>query len=196
MAKANLWKITDTETRKLGERSRLETCVVLAVNACLLAAFFDLRVTRCSVGNPLSKPPGEYGRKVETQRNWRGGTQPVEHVVQFETNRRTSPGFDMEEFYPDESREIRKKTFTGAAWLSSARSVRSALKWDNERNPHLVLNLSQETAPPLAERKEGQTSSQHGPYTLGYTHVTMDKNNGFCHDVNRSKSLKFILSGD
>ena len=95
VAKANLWKITDTETRKLGERSRLETCVVLAVNACLLAAFFDLRVTRCSVGNPLSKPPGEYGRKVETQRNWRGGTQPVEHVVQFETKRKTSPGFDM-----------------------------------------------------------------------------------------------------
>ena len=102
---------------------------------------------RCSEGNPLSKPPGEYGRKVETQRNWRGGTQPVEHVVQFETNRRTSPGFDMEEFYPDESREIRKKTFTGAAWLSSARSVRSALKWDNERNPYLVLYLSQETVP-------------------------------------------------
>ena len=72
-----------------------------------------------------------------------------------------------------ETWNVRKKASTGAAWLSSARSVRSALKWDNERNPHLVLNLSQETAPPLAERKEGQTSSQHGPYNLGYTHVTM-----------------------
>ena len=81
VAKANLWERTDTETRKLGERSRLETCVVLALNACLLAAFFDRKVERCSEGNPLSKPPGEYGRKVETQRNWRGGTQPVEHVV-------------------------------------------------------------------------------------------------------------------
>ena len=38
VAKAILWKITDTETRKLGERSRLETCVVLALNACLLDA--------------------------------------------------------------------------------------------------------------------------------------------------------------
>ena len=38
VAKAILWKITDTETRKLGERSRLETCVVLALNVCLLAA--------------------------------------------------------------------------------------------------------------------------------------------------------------
>ena len=45
MAKANLWEITDTETRKLGERSRLETCVVLTVNVCLLAAFF-LRLWR------------------------------------------------------------------------------------------------------------------------------------------------------
>jgi len=106
-----------------------------------------LYVGGCSEGNPLSRPPGEYGRKVETQRNWRGGTQPVEHVVQFETNRRTSPGFDMKEFHPDESREIRKKAFTGAAWLSSARSVRSTLKWDNERNPRLVLNLSQDTVP-------------------------------------------------
>ena len=26
-------------------------------------------------------------------------------------------------------------------------------------------------------RKEGKTSSQHGPYVLGYTHTTMAKNN-------------------
>ena len=40
VAKAAYWKETDAETRKLGERSRLETCVVLALNECLLAAFF------------------------------------------------------------------------------------------------------------------------------------------------------------
>ncbi len=97
----------------------------------------------------------------------------MEHVVQFDTNRRTSPRFDMLESYFLETGEIRKKTSTGAAWLSSARSVRSALKWDNERNPYLVLNLSQETVPASLGRKEGQTSSQHGPYILGYTHVTM-----------------------
>ena len=44
---------------------------------------------------------------------------------------------------------IRKDGSTGAAWLSSARSVRSALKWDNERNPRPVLEMSQETAPPI-----------------------------------------------
>ena len=97
----------------------------------------------------------------------------MEHVVQFDTNQRTSPSLDMLASSSVEIWNVRKKASTGAAWLSSARSVRSALKWDNERNPHLVLNLSQETAPPLAERKEGQTSSQHGPYDLGYTHVTM-----------------------
>ncbi len=148
----------------------------------MLASCIHPRLWRggCGEGNPLSKLPGEYGRKVETQRNWRGGTQPVEHVVQFETKRRTSPGFDIPTFYLLEIAEMRKQVGTGAAWLSSVRSVRSALKWDNERNPYPVLNLSQETAPPLAERKEGQTSSQHGPYTLGYTHVTMDSNNGLC----------------
>jgi len=31
--------------------------------------------------NALNIPPGEYGRKIGTQRNWRGSTQVVEHVV-------------------------------------------------------------------------------------------------------------------
>ena len=77
----------------------------------------------------------------------------------------------------DESRDFRKDCWTGAAWLSSARSVRSTLKWDNERNPHRMLQVSYETDRASLDRKEGQTSSQHGPYTLGYTHVTMDRNN-------------------
>lgn len=35
VAKANYWKITDAEIRKLGERTGLETRVVLALNdAC------------------------------------------------------------------------------------------------------------------------------------------------------------------
>ena len=33
------------------------------------------------VANALSIPPGEYARKGETQRNWRGPAQAVEHVV-------------------------------------------------------------------------------------------------------------------
>ncbi len=34
-----------------------------------------------AAGKPWSAPPGEYGRKAETQRNWRGLTQAVEHVA-------------------------------------------------------------------------------------------------------------------
>ncbi len=45
-------------------------------------------------------------------------------------------------------------------------------------------------------RKEGQTSSQHDPYVLGYTHVTMDRNNGPCQLAKVSKSQKSVLSGD
>src|SRR3972149_8313539 len=48
-----------------------------------------------AAANALSIPPGEYGRKVETQRNGRGPAQAVEHVVQFDATRRTLPGFDM-----------------------------------------------------------------------------------------------------
>lgn len=70
----------------------------------------------------------------------------MEHVVQFETNRRTSPGIDMLASYFLETGKIRKKASTGVAWPSSARSVKSALKWDNERNPYPVLYLSRETA--------------------------------------------------
>ncbi len=186
VAKASLWKKLDTETRKLGERSRLETCVVLALNECLLAGLSCLRVGGLGEGNPLSRLPGEYGRKVETQRNWRGGTQLVEHVVQFETKRRTSPGFDISAFYSDESWKIRKEAGTGAAWLSSARSVRSALKWDNERNPHSVLDMSRGTALRFGGRKEGQTSSQHGPHTLGHTHVTMGDTVGLASEQSQA----------
>ncbi len=45
--------------------------------------------------NALSEPPGEYERKLKTQRNRRGPAQAVEHVVQFDTNRRTLPRFDI-----------------------------------------------------------------------------------------------------
>src|SRR6195952_4631482 len=67
---------------------------------------------------------------------------------------------------------------TGVAWLSSARVVRCWVKSRNERNPHPMLPSGQagnswETAG-VTRRKVRMTSSQHGPYILGYTHATMD----------------------
>ncbi len=40
---------------------------------------------------------------------------------------------------------------TGAAWLPSACAVKCTLNWGNMRNPHLVLQVSLETAAVNAE---------------------------------------------
>ena len=66
MAKAGLWAVTDAEERKRGERTGLDTLVVHALNdADLVWAVQSV----CAGANALSPPPGEYGRKAETQRN-------------------------------------------------------------------------------------------------------------------------------
>ena len=66
MAKAAHWLDTDAEVRKRGEQTGLDTLVVHAVNdECQTSGnlFFGV------AANALSIPPGEYGRKVKTQRN-------------------------------------------------------------------------------------------------------------------------------
>ncbi len=66
MAKATLWSASDAEERKLGEQTGLDTPVVLAVNDEHYVGgihFFPAET------NALSAPPGEYGRKAETQSN-------------------------------------------------------------------------------------------------------------------------------
>ena len=52
------------------------SCKRCSLVAC--AVYFS---STCGEANALSEPPGEYGRKAETQRNWRGDTQLVDHVV-------------------------------------------------------------------------------------------------------------------
>ena len=66
MAKALTWTKIDAEVRKRGEQTGLDTLVVHAVNdECQTSASMLVGVTP----NGLSIPPGEYGRKVKTQRN-------------------------------------------------------------------------------------------------------------------------------
>ena len=66
MAKAAHWLDTDAEVRKRGEQTGLDTLVVHAVNdECWTLAGLPAGVA----ANALSTPPGEYGRKVKTQRN-------------------------------------------------------------------------------------------------------------------------------
>ena len=66
MAKAANWSETDAEARKRGEQTGLDTLVVHAVNdECQSSG----SILFGGAANALSNPPGEYGRKVETQRN-------------------------------------------------------------------------------------------------------------------------------
>ena len=66
MAKAAYWTATDAEARKRGEQTGLDTLVVHAIND-----EHQVQGTQvfCAEANALSVPPGEYDRKVETQRN-------------------------------------------------------------------------------------------------------------------------------
>ena len=66
MAKAAYWVSSDAEERKLGERTGLDTPVVLAVND---EHWVEGLSSFSAVAKVLSAPPGEYGRKAETQRN-------------------------------------------------------------------------------------------------------------------------------
>ena len=66
MAKAAHWLGTDAEVRKRGEQTGLDTLVVHAVNdECQMLVGLPISVAV----NALSTPPGEYGRKIKTQRN-------------------------------------------------------------------------------------------------------------------------------
>jgi hypothetical protein len=66
VAKAPDWTKPDAEARRRGEQTGLDTLVVHAVNdACQVSE----GTTSGAEGNPISTPPGEYGRKTETQRN-------------------------------------------------------------------------------------------------------------------------------
>ena len=60
------WACPDAEVRKPGEQTGLDTPVVLAIN---YGYWIFLHSCGSVEANALSIPPGEYGRKIETQRN-------------------------------------------------------------------------------------------------------------------------------
>ena len=96
-AQATFYCFTDVEVRKHGDQRGLDTPVVHAVNdenslleELRIRVLTNLRfVTEILIlstllgvlANALNSPPEEYDRKVKTQRNRRGLTQVVEHVV-------------------------------------------------------------------------------------------------------------------
>jgi hypothetical protein len=66
VAKATSWPETDAEARRRGEQTGLDTLVVHAVNDAHWVLVAD---AVSAVANAISEPPGEYGRKIKTQRN-------------------------------------------------------------------------------------------------------------------------------
>gem|GEM_PF-3188148 len=59
------------------ENSNFEHCLEFRISDLEFPSVGGLGVE----ANALSRPPGKYGRKIKTQRNWRGPAQAVEHVV-------------------------------------------------------------------------------------------------------------------
>ena len=90
-------------------------------------------------------------------------------------------------------------TFTGGAWLSSARVVRCWVKSRNERNPCPMLPADKPGThgilPVTNRRKVGTTSSHHAPYVQGYTRATLAHTEG-CNTVRWSESQKVRLGSD
>ena len=78
-AKAVFLYFPDVEVRKRGDQKGLDTPVVHAVNDDHSRGGSNKGLPR--LANAVNGPPEEYGRKIKTQRNRRGLTQVVEHVV-------------------------------------------------------------------------------------------------------------------
>ena len=74
-------------TQKHGYQTGLDTLVVHAVtDDCLKLIFFIFYSNKIIIklnffANALNNPPGDYDRKIKTQRNWLRFVQAVEHVV-------------------------------------------------------------------------------------------------------------------
>ncbi len=85
--------------------------------------------------NRLNIPPGEYGRKIKTQRNRRGPAQVVEHVFNSKIREEPYLALTLIESVRDNGVPVYWNLKTGAARLSSARVVRCWVKSRNERNP-------------------------------------------------------------
>jgi hypothetical protein len=77
----------------------------------------------CAVANALSMPPGKYGRKAKTQRNRRGSAQVVDHVVQFDDKRETSPGLEIQLHYLEIDKPSRVLVRRCMVVVSSCRKV-------------------------------------------------------------------------
>ena len=131
------WTTSDAEARKLGEQTGLDTLVVPSPKRWMLGVIGTQ--SDCAVANALSIPPGEYGRKAETQRNMTGARTSGGACGSIRRNAKDLTW--ARESTVDRGRNIpfRKNCCGGAAWLSSARVVRC---WVKSRNTSATLIVS------------------------------------------------------
>ena len=160
MAKAASWADPDTEARRRGERTGLDTPVVHAVN--------DADWAWGELTPSVPEPTREVGRLGSTAARLKlkgiDGGPHKRRSVRFNSTRRAEP-------YPGLTCACKpwkhgrlRGWRTGVAWLSSARAVRCWVKSRNERNPRGQLSdVSGQTAASKAERIP-QTRSQFGSW--------------------------------
>ena len=136
------WLVSDAQVRKLGERTGLDTPVVLAVNDDHQA----WEVSTPSVP-ALTHQVVRLGSTV-ARLKLKGidGDPHKQRSVWFNSMRREEPyqGLTCRQNFV--KAEVLRGAGTGAAWLSSARAVRCWVKSRNERNPYRQLEMSDETA--------------------------------------------------
>src|SRR5579859_5338085 len=131
MAQAVSWEATDAEGRKPGERTGLDTPVVLAVNddhqACGVSTpcMPELTHEMVRLGSTVArlKLKGIDGDPHKQRSVWFNSMQREEPYQGLTCNCTTRNGVSL------------RGGCTGAAWLSSARVVRCWVQSRNERNP-------------------------------------------------------------
>ena len=132
MAKATSWPVLDAEARKLGERTELDTPVVLALND-------GYQVWGDSTPS-VPEPTREVGRLGSTAARLKlkgiDGGPHKRWSMWFNSKQREEPYLGLTcTGKPVETSAPLRSPCTGAAWLSSARVVRCWVKSRNERNP-------------------------------------------------------------
>jgi hypothetical protein len=142
MAQAGSWEVADAEGRKPGERTGLDTPVVLAVNDDHQARGVS---TPCVPA--LTHEMVRLGSTV-ARLKLKGidGDPHKQRSVWFNSMRREAPYQGLTCAQSLQRWGVRKGARTGAAWLSSARAVRCWVKSRNERNPCGRLWVSDQTA--------------------------------------------------
>ena len=131
MAKAAHWAGTDAEARRRGERTGLDTPVVLAVN--------DVDWPWAGLTRSAAELTREVDRLGSTAARLKlkgiDGGPHKQRSVRFNSTQRAEPYQGLTCTCRAGKPVGLRGWCTGAAWLSSARVVRCWVKSRNERNP-------------------------------------------------------------